>query len=149
MLLFQKMINISISGIICEKILSLDEVIVDACKKLKGTYLKIANSSLHYNGLNPITSLYIYNSVVLSKALYGFELWCNLSPKHILPLERAHRFCLKFMQNLPRNTKSEVALNLLASKPIEVEIDRRKLIFFEQLCNLPSHLRVKELLYIE
>ena len=49
------------------------------------------------------------------------------------------------MQNLPRNTKSEVALNLLASKPIEVEIDRRKLIFFEQLCNLPSHLRVKEL----
>ena len=51
------------------------------------------------------------------------------------------------MQNHPRNTKSEVALNLLASKPIEVEIDRRKLIFFEQLCNLPSHLRVlKELI---
>ena len=55
--------------------------------------------------------------------------WCNLSPKHILPLERAHRFCLKFMQYLPQNTKSEVALNLLASKPIEVDIDRRKLIF--------------------
>ena len=132
-------------GIICGKNLGLDEVIVDACKKLKGTYLNIANSGLHDNGLNPITSLHIYNSVVLPKALYGCELWCNLSPKHILPLERAHRFCLKFMQNLPRNTKSEVALNLIASKPIEVEIDRRKLIFFEQLCNLPSHLRVKEL----
>ena len=79
-------------GIICEKNLSLDEVIVYACKKLKGTYLNIANSGLHDNGLNPITSLHIYNSVVLPKALYGCELWCNLSPKHILPLERAHRF---------------------------------------------------------
>ena len=124
------MINISIWVIFVKKNLSLDEVIVDACKKLKGTYLNIANSGLHDNGLNPITSLHIYNFVLLPKALYGCELWCKLSPKHILHLERAHRFCLKFMQNLPRNTKSEVALNLLASKPIEVEIDQRKLIFF-------------------
>ena len=48
------------------------------------------------------------------------------------------------MQNLPRNTKSEVVSNLLAIEPIEVEIDRRKLIFVEQLCKR-SHLRVKEL----
>ena len=89
MQLFQKMINIRSYkhlGIICENKLSLDEVIVYACKKLKGTYLNIANSGLHDNGLNPITSLHIYNSVVLPKALYGCESWCNLSPKHILPL---------------------------------------------------------------
>ena len=38
-------------GIICETNLSLDEVIVDACKKLIVTYLNIANSGLHDNGL--------------------------------------------------------------------------------------------------
>ena len=131
-------------GIICEKNLGLNEVIAEACKKLKSTFLNIANCGLHDNGLNPITSLRIYNSVVLPKALYGCELWCDMSPKYMLPLERAHRFCLKFMQNLPRNTKTEVVLNLIASKTIEEEIDRRKLMFFEQLCNLPSHLLVKE-----
>ena len=47
----------------------------------------------------------------------------------MLPLERPHRFCLKFMQNLPRNTKTEVVLNLLASKTIEEEIDRLKPMF--------------------
>ena len=47
----------------------------------------------------------------------------------MLPLERPHRFCLKCMQNLPRNTKTEVVLNLLASKTIEEEIDRLKLMF--------------------
>ena len=90
-------------------------------------------------------SLHIYNSVVLPKALYGCELWCNLTSNHCLSLERAHRLCLKFMQYLPRNTKTEVALTLLGSNSIEMEVDRHKLIFLEQLCNLPSHLRVKEL----
>ena len=47
-------------GIICEKNLGIDEIILDACKKPKGTFLNIANSGLHYNGLNPITSLHIY-----------------------------------------------------------------------------------------
>ena len=65
--------------------------------------------------------------------------------KTCFTLRESAPFCLKYMQNLPRNTKSEVALNLLVSKPIEVEKGRRKLISFEQLCNLPSHLRVKEL----
>ena len=132
-------------GVICDKNLGLDDVIADACKKIKGTFLSIVNSGLHENGINPIMSLHIYNSVVLPKALHGCELWCNLTSNQNLSLERAHRFCLKFMQYLPRNTKTEVALTLLGSNSIEMEVDRRKLIFLEQLCNLPSHLHVKEL----
>ena len=102
------------------------------------------NCGLHGDGLNPTTSRQIYNSVVLPKALYGSELWSNLLPNDILSLERAHRFCIKFMQCLPRGTSTDVALTLLGSNAIDVEIDRRKLVYFEQLCNLPAHLRVKE-----
>ena len=74
-------------GIICEKNLGLNEVIADACKK-NSKALNIANCGVHDNGLNPITPLRIYNSVVLPKALYGCELWCDMSPKYMLPLER-------------------------------------------------------------
>lgn len=131
-------------GILCDKYMAFDKVTTEACRKIKGTFLSIVNCGLHDDELNPITSMRIYNSVVLPKALYGCELWSRLLPNEILSLERAHRFCIKFMQCLPRSTSTDVALALLGSKSIEVEIDRRKLIFLEQLCNLPSHLRVKE-----
>ena len=52
-------------------------------KKLKSTFLNITNCGLHDNGLNPITTLRIYNSVVLPKALYGCELWCDMSPTYV------------------------------------------------------------------
>ena len=52
-------------------------------------------------------------------------------------LEKSHRFCVQFMQSLPRRTSTDVALSLLNMNSIEVEIDYRKLIFFGQLFNLP------------
>ena len=124
-----------------DKYLNLDEIVADVCKKMKGTLLSIVNCGLHENGLDPITSKHIYNSVVLPKALNGCELWSDLLPK------RAHRFCLKFMQFLPRNTKTEVALALLGCEPIEVEIDHRKLTFLSQLCNLPCHVTGLRIVY--
>lgn len=132
-------------GILCDKNMTFNEIITEACKKIKGTFLSIVNCGLNEDGFNPITSKHIYSSVVLPRALYGCELWSRLLPSHILVLERAHRFCLKFMQYLPRGTATDVALALLGAHSIEVEIDKRKLLFLEQICNLPSHLRVKEL----
>ena len=55
----------------------------------------------------------IYKSIVLPKALYGCEVWSQLSPTQLSTLERAHRFCVKFMQSLPRNTDTDVTLSLL------------------------------------
>ena len=148
--------------------MTFDNIVAEACRKIKGTFLSIINCGLYNNGLNPITSRQINNSVpagiwcdndvgstsmrrhhvastlirrhfgtkcplghvVLPKALYGSELWSRLLPNDILSLERAHRFCIKFMQCLPRGTSTDVALTLLDSNSIEVEIDRRKLVFF-------------------
>ena len=90
----------------------------------------LINSGIHEGGLNPITSMRIYKSVVLQKALYGCELWNSLLPKHIDILEKAHRLCVKFMQSLPRCTSTDVAFILLNINSIEYDIDYRKLIFF-------------------
>ena len=124
-------------GIYLNKYISIDDNIKEAVSKLKGTFLSLVNSSIHVGGFNPITSKCIYKSVVLSKALYGCELWYSLQPKHVDMLEKSHRFCVKFMQSLLRRTSTDVALSLLNMNSIEVEIDYRKLIFFGQLCNLP------------
>ena len=123
---------------------SLDDSVKEAATKLKGTFLSLINSGIHEGGLNPITSKRIYKSVVLSKALYGCELWNSLLPKHIDILEKAHRFCVKCMQSLPRCTSTDVAFILLDINTIEDDIDYRKLIFLGQLCNLPHQYCVKE-----
>ena len=106
---------------------------------LKGTLLSLMNIGLHKHGLNPITSLNIYRSVVLPKALYGCELWPSLNKNQMQSLEKAHRFCIKFIQNVPPYTRTDICLSLLGVPPLEFEIDYRKLLFFGQLCRLSSN----------
>lgn len=132
-------------GIYCNKYMSIDENVKSAVSKLKGTLLSLTNCGIYEGGLNPLTSKHIYRSIVLPKALYGCELWNNLSHKHLNMLERAHRFCVKYMQSLPKRTNTDLALSLLNLHDIEYEIDYRKLIFFRQLCCLPYDYRTKDI----
>ena len=84
--------------------------------------------------LNPITCRNIYYSFVLPKALYGCECLCNLTSGNILLLERAHRFCIMYMQGFSIRTRTDIALGLLGVYSPESEIDFKKLNLFGQLC---------------
>ena len=132
-------------GVICDKYLNLDSAIDESCKKIRSTFLSLINSGVYEDGFHPLTSKHLYQTIVLPKALYGCELWSNLKRDHIDRLETAHRFCLKYMQSLPQDTRTIIALSCVGAVPIETEIDRRKLIFFGQLCNISPDLRVKEI----
>ena len=132
-------------GVICDKTMSIDKNVKLACNKIRNTFLSLVNSGIHQDGLNPLTSKRIYNSVVLPKALYGCELWSNLNKNHIMSLEHAHRFCIKFMQSIPKFTSTDVSLAMIGMYPIEAEIDYKKLIFLGQLCHLPGGFRAKEI----
>ena len=81
----------------------------------------------------------------LPKGLYGAELWNCLSSSQEETLERAHRFCIKLIQGLPKQTRSVIALGLIGSNPIISEIDRKKFIFLGQLCRLPPGVIQKQL----
>ena len=116
-------------GIYLNKHLYLDDNVKEASSKLKGTFLSLVNSGIHDGGLNPITSKRIYKAVVLPKALYGCELWNSLLPKHMEILEKAHWFCVRFMQSLTRCTSTDVAYLLLNINSIKYDINYRKLIF--------------------
>ena len=71
-------------------------------------------------------------------------MWSNIHASHLTSLERAHRFCIKFMQFLPKTTSTDVALTLFGINLLETEIDYWKLVFLGQLCRLTSEHRVKQ-----
>ena len=68
---------------------------------------------VHYDSLHPLSYKKIYEAVVLPKALYGCETWGFLTTNNILLLERAHLFCVKYMQGLNTRTRTDAALSLL------------------------------------
>ena len=120
-------------GVNCNKYLKLNANIKDCTDKLKGTFMGIANCGL-FSDLNPLSCIKLYKSVVLPKALYGCESWSNLSENGITQLERAHRFCIKYMQGFGIRTRTDIALGLLGVFPLESEIDFKKLNLLGQLC---------------
>ena len=115
----------------------LKDNIKDACDKLKGTFVSLVHGGIiHGQGLHTLSCLKIYKCIALPKALYGCENWSNLSNADILSLERAHRYCIKYMQGLHRITRTDIALSLVGSHSLESEIDSRKVQLFGQFCRL-------------
>ena len=60
--------------------------------ELRGTYFSLMNCGIHENGISLLTSYKMYKSLVLPKAIYGCELWSDLSQAQLLRLERSHRY---------------------------------------------------------
>ena len=73
---------------ICDKNMSVDVNIKEACTKLRSTF-SLVNCGIYEDGLNPLTMRRIYNAVVLPKALYGCEMWSNIHASHLTSLEPA------------------------------------------------------------
>ena len=114
-------------------------------RTLRGTFLSLTTCGLHPNGINPISAMKLYTSVVLPKALYSCELWNNINSKAMSELEIAHRFCIKFCQGLPKLTRTDVALGLIGISSLEAYIDMQKLNFLGILCRADSTFIVKYL----
>ena len=75
--------------------MSLDISVEDRCKKIRGTFLSLINTGIYEDGFHPLTSKHLYETIVLPKALYGYELWNWLTQDHLNMLEKSHRFCKK------------------------------------------------------
>lgn len=124
---------------------SLDTSVNECCSKLRSTYFSLNSCGISRDCMHPLSLKRIYETVVLSKALYGSELWNNLSESHIQSLERAHRQCVKHIQGIPRNTSNVVALSCIGIMPLELYIDKRKLLLFSQLCILDANKGIKRM----
>ena len=111
-----------------------------ACRKGRGIMSAICNTGgLGQGKMNPMTAVKLYKAITLPSALYGCEIWNQLTRNEILMLERMQRYCCKLMQGLCRKTRSNICCGMLGLLTVEGHINSSKLKFFRRLCVLPEY----------
>ena len=103
-------------------------------------------AALGHGRINPLTALTLYKSITLPSALYGCELWVQLSSIQKLMLERMQRYCCKLIQGLGRQTRSDICVKMLGLSSIQSHIEGVKMKFFRRITALPTDCTSKEIL---
>lgn len=132
-------------GIACDKNLSSKMRMREAGIKLRGSYMNVLHNGIKSENVSPKVLRTIYVTEIIPKALYGCEHWTVYSKRDISELETAHRYCIKHMQRLSKFSHSEYAQTTADIPPIQVLIDKRKLLMLGQLCRLPCEYMAKQL----
>ena len=101
--------------------------IESSSRKLRSTLMSLVNVGICKNGLNPVTSYKIYKCIVMHRALYGCEIWQILNNNLKSMVEKSHRFCLKFIQCIPKYTRTDICV----AENICFQIEQRKLFFWD------------------
>ena len=126
-------------GILMSSNLKPDIAIADACQRGRAAFHSTFGfASKTQISINPSSSLKLYRSVVQPAFLYGCEMWHNMTQTKMKEIEVFHHFCLKKIQYLPTNTRSAMCQSLLGVGSLVGEIDKRKLLFFHKITNLPD-----------
>ena len=121
-------------GVILNSQLDVSVRTTAACKKGKKSFMSLQGYGVGLKSLNPLTSTKLYKQIVIPSMLYGCELWGSVSASHLLTVERAQRFCVKFLQGLRRTTRTDMCLSLIGLPRLSAFIDRCKLNFLRLLC---------------
>lgn len=132
-------------GVRLENTLSCKKQMYEAGIKLRGTFMNLFQNGIKSENVSPKVLRTIYMSEVIPKVLYGCEHWTSYSKQDILTLQTAHLYCIKFMQRLSKYSCSEYAMVTVDIPPIEVLIDKRKLLMLGRLCHLPCEFIAKEI----
>ena len=132
-------------GIIIENGFNSTERTITACRLIRSLNMSIIKQGIHPSVMNPIVCSKIILQLCYTKALYGCELWNNLANNEILLLERVHRYVCKYVQGLPKLTRTDKCTTLLVWTSIECYIDSKKLLFLGKLCNMPSRFLPKQI----
>ena len=94
------------------------------------------SSSRTYVGENFVGLIYALGCYMV-EALYGCELWNTYSKQDINNLEKAHRFCVKHVQQFVKRTSTYFSWSCINLVTTETFIDFKKLQLLGQLCRLP------------
>ena len=78
------------------------------------------------SGLNPLISCKMWRTFALPRMLYGLEM-CNLRQADVGTLECVQKRILRRIQCLPDRTANVAVYGLLGMRPVEQELDVRKL----------------------
>ena len=79
----------------------------ERCQKAK-THFLLYPQGLHPYGLNPLVSVNLYKKIIVPIALYGCELWHNMSYREIVVVNRLQHGIVKRILGLPMITRSDM-----------------------------------------
>ncbi len=118
----------------------------EACNKGRNTLMSLLNIGVKSDGMNPITSAHLMKCIVFPRALFGSELWNNLSINESKILERMLTFCCKTIQGLDKRCRSDMCTSMCGLARIQAMTDTRKLLFLGRLIGLPENILAKKVL---
>ncbi|WAR26502.1 hypothetical protein MAR_012206, partial [Mya arenaria] len=116
-----------------------------ACKKAESSFYSLLSINIGTFYINPLTSASLDSKMCTPKLLFGAELWNNLTKSNCMQLERFIRMAAKTIQRFPILTQTDICLAMLGWKRIVSEINLRKLLFLERLCNMPTSVLTKQI----
>jgi len=90
---------------------------------------------VHAQGVNPKVSVDIYSKVIIPIALYGSELWSNLT-FDISAISRVQHYAIKRILGLPTTTRSDMAESMVGLYRLPSHIDLRKMMFLHKIISL-------------
>ena len=85
--------------------------------------------------LNKIKNL--YQKIVIPTALYGCELWNNITKSERDIISRLQHNVAKRIQGFAKRTRSDMCESMLGLPHLTFEIDKRKLMFLRKFLSLP------------
>ena len=104
---------------------------------------------LHPTGLNPLTSTSLYQKIIVPCALYGSELWNNMTQNDINIINRLQHFIVKTIQGFPIRTRSDICESMLGLNRLSSEVENRKLMFLHKILNMSSQDSLFKKIYYE
>ena len=99
----------------------------------------MAAQGVHAQGINPLLSADLYSKVVVPIALYGSELWSNMTATELNTISRFQHYAVKRIQGLPTSTRSDMAESMLGLNRLPSQIESRKLMFLHKILSLASN----------
>ena len=89
-------------------------------------YSLMGASAYDNSGMNPLVSFHMWKTFAIPRMLYGLEI-SKLRHSDNIQLETLQRSVLRRLQYFPNNTANVAVYCLLGVRPVEQEIDFRKL----------------------
>ena len=123
-------------GILHSSNLKMRSRIQERLLKARHAFYSIVSQGVHPYELNSLVSVSLYSKIVVPTALYGAELWNNLTANDVTSINRFQHFVVKNLQGFPSHTRSDMAGSMLGLHKLMLEVNKRKLMFLHNERNI-------------
>lgn len=136
--------KVKYAGVTFSQSMKNNDRIVYSFDKAKRVTNSLYSIGLNANGMNPIVSVKVWERVILPSALYGSELWFNMSHQGLESMEKIQRYFARRVQGFPQRSPIGSTISCMGMISMEARIDKQKLVFLGRMCRTSANLTAKK-----